>query len=110
MENSDNFCILCSSQGAKTKTMKKNLLVSAFVGLIFVACSDASEDFTVAAKTLCTCMNQHENADDESMLKVNLGVCLLDAGVDLKDPQMSKAVAAHCPELKAAFDDYVKNL
>ena len=90
--------------------MKKNLLVSAVIGLIFVACADNSENFTVAAKNLCSCMKQTGNADDESMLKVNLGVCLLDAGVDLKDPQMSKAVEAECSELKAGFDDYVKSL
>lgn len=90
--------------------MKKNLLVSTVIGLIFVACADNSENFTVAAKNLCSCMKQTQNADDESMLKVNLGVCLLDSRVDLKDPQMSKAVEAECSELKAGFDEYVRSL
>ena len=91
--------------------MKKKLLAYVAVGVLLASCSASSEDYTVAAKELCSCMkeNGNEGADDP-MIKVNLGLCLLDAGVDLKDPQMSKAVETECSEIKEGFEDYVKSM
>lgn len=47
---------------------------------------------------------------NDPLVKVHLGVCLLDARIDLKDPEMLEAVKVECPEVKGAFSDYVKRM
>jgi hypothetical protein len=54
--------------------------------------------------------NADVDADDASSANVNIGVCLLDAEVDLKSPEMKQEIEQQCPEFEASFADFVKTL
>jgi hypothetical protein len=91
--------------------MKKKIVAFAVIGVLFFSCSTASEDYAKAATELCDCM--YESGYDESdaaNIKMNIGVCLLDAKVDLKDPQMITELDEKCSDIKEGFEEFVKNM
>ncbi len=91
--------------------MKKKIVTLSAIGVLFLSCSTPSEDYAVAAKELCKCMEENGNEGSfDPLVKVNLGACLLDAQVDLKDPKMLKAVEAECPEIKGGFEEFINGM
>lgn len=91
--------------------MSKANFLFLFLGVIFFSCSTSSEDYKDSAKALCECMseNGYESTSAEN-IKLNIGVCLLDATVDLKNPQLAIEIGAECPELKEGFEEFVSEL
>lgn len=91
--------------------MKKKLLVMLVLGILIISCSSESEEYSIAADQLCKCMNESgSDLNDTSDLKLNIGVCLLDAKADLKDPQMLIQVEKKCPEIKEAFEEFIDDM
>lgn len=92
-------------------TMKSQLVVIVSVGILLFSCSSSNEEYSFAATELCRCMEENgDKGENDPLVKVHLGVCLLDARIDLKDPEMLEAVKVECPEVKGAFSDYVKRM
>ena len=80
-------------------------------GVLLVSCSSESEEYAIAADQLCKCMNESgSDLNDTSDLKMNIGVCLLDVKVDLKDPQMLTQVEKKCPEIKEGFEEFIDDM
>ncbi|MFT5778347.1 MAG: hypothetical protein ACI837_001303 [Crocinitomicaceae bacterium] len=91
--------------------MKKKVLAIAAIGLIVASCGSSKGDFDEAATTLCECMAKSTDVDSGPLdMSVNISLCSLTMSVDLKDPQMAESVAEKCPDIKDAFDDYVKDM
>lgn len=87
----------------------KNILIAFVVtGLTLFSCSTISEDYSKAAAELCECMA--ESGYDTTNIKTNIGVCLLDARVDLKNPQMVRELGQKCPEIKDGFEEFVESM
>lgn len=91
--------------------MTKKVFLFSFLTLASVSCSSISEEYKSAARELCECMNEngYEN-NDAGNVKMNIGVCLLDAAVDVKNPQMAIEIGKKCPELKEGFEEFVEDL
>ena len=91
--------------------MAKTVLVFFITFGALLSCANESEKFESAAKEICSCMkNADVDAEDVSSANVNIGVCLLDAEVDLKSPEMKGEIVKQCPEFEESFADFVKTL
>jgi len=91
--------------------MKKRLVIFVAMGVVLFSCKSTSEDYSIAATELCKCMEESGDLDKyDPLLNVNLGVCLLEAKVDLKDEQMADALEKQCPDISRAFKRYVKKI
>ena len=75
------------------------------------SCSNDSEEYELAAKELCSCMDEGEvDAGDAATANMNLGLCLIDSKVDLKSQEMLDEINKQCPQFKDGFEDFVKGL
>ncbi len=93
-------------------TLMRNILVAlAMMGALLFSCSTVSEDYKKAANELCECMEESGyDGSDAANVKTNIGVCLLDAQVDLKNPKMITELEEKCPEIKEGFEEFVKSM
>ena len=90
--------------------MKNKFVVFVVMGILF-SCSSVSEDYSNAAAELCKCMEESGyDGSDAANTKTNIGVCLLDAKVDLKNPKMASEVEQKCPEIKDGFEEFVASM
>jgi len=88
--------------------MRFSLLFSILV--IAVSCNHA-EDYQKEAEKICSCMSENGSyLETIQELEVNLGVCLLGAKVNLKDPEMITEIGRQCPELKEGYESFVSRL
>ena len=91
--------------------MKKKIVAFAVIGMLLVSCSTASENYSKAATELCECMQESGyDAIDTSNIKMNIGICLLDSKVDLKNPKMLTELENKCPEIKEGFEEFVNKM
>lgn len=91
--------------------MKIKLVVFVVMGVLLFSCSTVSEDYSKAAADLCECMEESGyDGNDATNTKTNIGVCLLDANVDLKNPKMAAEVERDCPEIKDGFEEFVQSM
>lgn len=91
--------------------MKKKIVAFMVIGVLSFSCSTSSEDYAKAATELCDCMEESGyDESDAANIKTNIGVCLLDAKVDLTDPKMAIEVEEKCPEIKEEFEAFVKSM
>ena len=93
--------------------MKINLVAFAFavMGMVLFSCSTKMEDYSSAADEFCECMKSSSyDANDATNTKTNIGLCLLDAKVDLKNPQMVAEIENSCPEIKDEFVEFVEGM
>ena len=91
--------------------MRLNFVVLAFVGVVLLSCSTVNEDYSTAATELCECMKESGyDANDATNTKTNIGLCLLDAKVDLRNPQMVVEIEKSCPEIKDKFVEFVEGM
>lgn len=91
--------------------MKMKTGLFAILGISLFSCSDVSDDYSTAATELCECMK--ESAYDEGNtgnVKMNIGVCLLDVKVDLKNSEMTRELEDKCPEIKEGFEEFLKSM
>jgi hypothetical protein len=91
--------------------MMKPMFLYLFLAGVLASCSNSAEEFELAAKELCSCMEDGQaDAENAASAGVNIGFCLLDAEVDLKAPEMKEQINMQCPEFNEGFADYVKEL
>jgi hypothetical protein len=91
--------------------MKKQIMAFVAIGLMVASCGTSKEDFDTAAVTLCDCMAENTTPESADLdMSINISLCALTMDVDLKDAQMAASVGEKCPDIKAAFDDYVKDM
>lgn len=91
--------------------MKKFIFLFFFLGAALSSCSNDSEEFEIAAKELCSCMSDSDvDAEDAATVNMNIALCLLDSKVNLKDPEMTKAITKECPVHLFAFELFVEEL
>ena len=89
----------------------RNKLIAFAVVVVLFSCSTISEDYSKAATELCECMAESGyDRSDAANIKTNIGVCLLDARVDLKNPQMASELEQKCPEIKEGFEEFVESM
>ena len=81
------------------------------LGFLLISCSSPSDKFAVEVDQLCECMKKSGyDPKDKADLKMTLGVCLLDAKVDLKDDQMVVELEKKCPEIVEGFEEFIDGL
>lgn len=81
------------------------------MGVLLVSCSSQSENYLIEADELCKCMSESGyDLNDKADVKMNIGVCLLDVKVDLKDPEMAAQLKKKCPEITEGFEEFVDDM
>jgi hypothetical protein len=94
--------------------MKKKFLAVVAIGLIVASCGPSSKsDYDQAAETLCSCMEKASKEDPPGMDMTgsNLGVCIVELDAEVvKNDMMKESVKEKCPDIKDAFDAYVKDM
>jgi len=94
--------------------MKKKIIGIAALALIVVACGPSSKaDYDEAADTLCGCMKEASKEDPPGMdmTTTNLGVCVVELDAEVvKNDMLIESIEAKCPDVKDAFEEYVKNM
>lgn len=103
--NSIYFRIL--SVDKKTLMKRTLILFSLLVGILY-SCADDTKEYKSTARELCDCMEINEVESDSR--EINIGVCLLDATVDLKNPIMRSEIEMQCPDLKEEFEEFIDGL
>jgi len=98
--------------------MKRISLVIGVLVLTLASCGEPGKaEFDAVATELCNCMAEND-ADNEmsdlgfelDLTSLEYSICIKDADVDIKDDQMSAAIADKCPDLIDAHADYIEGL
>ncbi|MFT5859392.1 MAG: hypothetical protein ACI865_001493 [Flavobacteriaceae bacterium] len=94
--------------------MKKRFLAFVALGLMVASCGPSSKsDYDEAAETLCSCMEDASKVDPPGMdmTSSNLGVCIVELDAEVvKNEMMKESIKEKCPDIKDAFDAYVKDM
>ena len=96
--------------------MKKISLVIGVLVLTLASCGEPGKaDFDAFAIELCECMADTK-ADSElaalglDPVSIDYSICIKNAEVDVKNDQMSIAIADKCLDLAGAHADYIEGL
>lgn len=90
--------------------MMKSIFLFLLLGCTILSCSNDSEEFKREAQTICSCMEGDQAEAEDAGANLNIGFCLLDAKVDLKDPKMREQINKQCSQFNDEFEDFVNEL